>query len=184
MRLVIVSDLHGQLKTLKYLNDIIEKEKPGGIIIPGDITHRDDVTFLEKLFEIIRKRKVEAFVISGNSDGANAQKTIDESSYSINLQSKKIDNYNIYGISETEDFAIPDSSKISGSILVTHRPPLKSLLNQKFSNAPKFHINGHIHSGAYVKHYPSTVHIQVPTLQTGRYATFDTHSYKVEFLSI
>lgn len=184
MKLVIISDLHGQPKTLKYLDDIIEKEKPGGIIIPGDITHRDDVMFLDQLFRVIKRHKVEAFIIWGNSDEINAQKTITASGYSIHLQLKKADNYNIYGISETDEPVIPESSKISGSILVTHKPPLARMLNSKFSNAPKFHINGHIHSAAYVKRYPSIIHIQVPSLQAGRYTTFDTRSNEVEFLSI
>jgi hypothetical protein len=48
-------------------------------------------------------------------------------------------------------------------------------------NAPKFHISGHLHKAAFVKKYPSTTHIQVPTLQDAKYAILDTDAGKVEF---
>jgi len=184
MKLVIVSDLHGQPKTLQYLDKILKREKPDGLIITGDITNRDDTSFLVELFVLFVKYELSAYLIWGNSDEAKAQIMIDSSAYSVNLKSRKAGDFNIYGISETDQPVIPDPAQVSGSILLTHRPPRSGVLNARLSNAPKYHINGHIHSRAYIKKYPSTIHIQVPTLQSGRYAIFYPKKESVKFLSI
>ena len=184
MKLVIVSDLHGQLKTIKYLEEIITKEFPYGVIIPGDITSRDDTNFLDLLFDVFKKHQTKAFMICGNSDGPDCRMMIEKSGYSINLESVVVGNYHLYGISDSDEPVVPDSSQISGSILVTHKPPLAGVLNQRYSNAPRFHINGHIHSRAFIKRYPSTIHIQVPTLQDRRYAIFDPDKEDVQFLLV
>ena len=48
MKLALVSDLHGQSYTLDYLEKIIKKERPDGIVISGDITAGKDLSFFEK----------------------------------------------------------------------------------------------------------------------------------------
>ena len=80
--------------------------------------------------------------------------------------------------------ALEHPASIAGSILVTHRPPQASILNQKLSNAPKFHICGHIHSRRVARQFPSTMLIQVPTLQDGLYAVFYPENADVRFLSL
>ena len=184
MKIVLISDLHSQPKTLAYVEKILALQRPDALIVSGDITTRDDVKFLNDLITIVRRRKTELCLIWGNSDEENVQEAVESSGYSIHLKKRVIDNIGIYGVSETDSPILPDSSAIAGSILVTHRPPLARMLSQKYSGSPRFHISGHIHSRASVKTYPATTHIQVPTLQDGRYAVLDMDRNKVDFFRV
>jgi Icc-related predicted phosphoesterase len=184
MKILIASDLHGRAKTLEYLEAIIKKNRPEALIVPGDVTDRDDVGFLDRLFGLVSKHKLESFIVWGNSDGGEAQRAIDLSVNSSHLRLRKLGKFMVYGISEVDEAIVPDSKAIAGSILITHRPPSLSSLNRKLDNAPLFHINGHIHSRGYLKKYISTTHLQVPSLQLGKYVIFDPERVTAQFLSI
>jgi Icc-related predicted phosphoesterase len=120
-------------------------------------------------------------MIWGNSDGPQAQKMIQNSKYNIHLNLRIIGNNRIIGLSEIDQPVMIDPEKLRGSILVTHKPPLVKLLMKPYANAPKFHISGHLHSIKSVRKFPSVTAIQVPTLQSGEFALFNTKSEKVEF---
>lgn len=182
-KLVLVSDLHGQPKTLNYLQKIIDKHHPDGVVISGDITTGNDISFFEELESLMDKKHIKGYVIWGNSDLPYANSYIAKSKYCIHLKSKKIGSYNIFGISEIEE-PISTPKEVKGSILVTHKPPAKVLLKNKYKNAPEFHISGHIHSLQTAKQYPATFHISVPTLQDMRFALFTPENKKVIFSKI
>lgn len=181
--LLLVSDLHGQAFTLKYLEQIIDKEKPDGVIISGDITARGDTAFYDLLEKVIRRSKAEGFIVGGNSDVPYAIAHINNSRYSAHLRDRDFGKHVIFGLSETDD-PVDISSNIGGKILITHRPPLLNSLKGKFKNAPLVHISGHIHTRKTAHRYPSTLHISVPTLQSGEYAILDTNTMEVEFSRI
>jgi Icc-related predicted phosphoesterase len=183
MKIALISDLHGQKYTLDYLRKIIDKEHPDGIVISGDITENEDTLFFDKLEKIIEKAGIEGYIIWGNNDTGRARDRIAHSKYCIHLKAKKINGYTIFGLSETQE-PIDISSKISGVILVTHRPPTKSLLLKKYHRAPAVHISGHLHDFQIAKQYPATFHISVPTLQNGSYAMLCPQDKKVIFSKI
>jgi len=173
MQFALVSDLHGQKSALDYFGQIVENYKVAAVVICGDITQYDDISYLKKIFLCLKNSKTNAFMVWGNSDGPQAQQAILGSKYNIHLAPKQIGNYKIVGIGETDQPAMIKSEDIKGSILVTHKPPLRKLLIKQYSGAPKFHISGHLHTTKSVKKYPSTTAIQVPTLQNGEFALFD-----------
>jgi len=179
MKIALVSDLHGQLRTLKYLEQIREKEKPDALILSGDITHAGETEFADSLFEIFDRYK-EVYLICGNSDQGAAYKYLELSRYSINQRCHSLGSSKVCGLSFGEEVNSIDSD-LSGSIFVTHQPPVQALMNKVYKYSPKFHISGHLHKSAFTKKYPSTIHIQVPTLQDGRYAILDLESAQVEF---
>lgn len=123
-------------------------------------------------------------MVWGNSDGPRAQKTILNSKYNIHLEQKSIGDHKIIGLGEIDQPIIIEPEKLQGTILVTHRPPLRSLLTKQYNGAPKFHISGHLHTIKNVRKYPSTTTIQVPTLQDGEFALFDPNHEKVKFLNV
>lgn len=183
MRLALVSDLHGQSYTLDYLQKIIKKERPDGIVISGDITEGKDLSFFDKLEHLIRKAGIEGYLIWGNNDIPYAKDRIARSRYCIHLKRRVVGKHMIFGLSETQE-PIDISSKVSGTILVTHRPPDISLLQNKYHRSPVVHISGHEHNSQKAKQYPATFHIAVPTLQGGRYAIFSPQDKKVIFSKI
>jgi len=184
MKIALISDLHGQKNTLGFILNIISRNNPDAFIISGDITTRDKAEFFDAIMQIFGEAKVGAFVIWGNSDGPNSRKAIAESSYNSNLVLRKIGDIKIYGVGETELPVKLDSDAIKDSILITHRPPLTSVLSTVLPNSPRFHISGHIHNKRVFKQFASTKLIQVPSLTTGSYAIFDPIAEKVEFKAI
>jgi len=182
MKLVLISDLHGQSICLRYLEKIIKENKPDGVIISGDISSGDS-TFIDDLFKIFRANLLEAFIICGNADVDDCRKMIDESDYSINQKCKAFGKTKICGLCDHEEF-LSSPSEITEGIFISHRPPIKPLVDKKLENSPKLHISGHLHNKAFKKQYPSTKHIQIPTLQSGKYALLDSCSGDVKFLTI
>jgi Icc-related predicted phosphoesterase len=181
MKLALISDLHGNRKTLGYLESICQDYNVDGVIISGDISSRGETEFLGDLFSILIRRKVSGYMICGNADEGAARKMIDESEFSINQSCTQP--LMICGICDHEEAPSANLS-LAGNIFVSHRPPLQSFLKEKLANAPKFHICGHLHTREIAKQYPSTMLIQVPTLQNRRFAIFDPENKSVRFNSI
>jgi len=181
MKLALISDLHSQKICLTNLEKIIRQEDVEAVISCGDNTVADNTDFIKRIFSIIKKNKKGGFFIWGNSDQENVQRIIKQSDFNIHLQEKTIDSFKIFGLSYMEEYPAFDSLKIAESIFITHQPPIQKALNQKCANAPYMHISGHLHKKAYVKKYPSTIHIQVPTLIDGRYGLLDLKTKSVEF---
>jgi Icc-related predicted phosphoesterase len=184
MKILLVSDLHGQSKALQYLEKILGIYSVDGIIISGDITIYSQEKFFDDLSKIIDDKNVPAFMIWGNSDTDEIRARIAASPYNIQLLAKNLGGYKIVGFGETDEPIGIDSNLINGNILVTHRPPLKAMINQPRANAPRFHISGHIHSAARQIEYPSTTHIQVPSLMLGRFAIFNPDKATTKFYQI
>lgn len=87
MRLIHLSDLHigkrvnefsmleDQEYILKRILNIIDDEKPDGVIIAGDVYDRtmpseDAVKLLDRFLTSLAKRKLQVYIISGNHDSA------------------------------------------------------------------------------------------------------------------
>jgi len=182
-KLLLISDLHGQGITLIYLQKIIDREKPESVIICGDITTGGDILFFEQLEKIIEKNRLAGFLVWGNSDVPYANQYINKSKYCVHLKEKKLGDFKIFGVGETDN-PVDISAKIKGRILITHQPPPKLMLLKKYGNAPLFHISGHLHTQKTARQYPTTFHISVPTLQKGEYAIFYPERKSVEFSRI
>lgn len=184
MKLVLVSDLHSNRKCIGFLQSIMSREKPEGVVISGDITVNDDKAYLGKIFEIISSNNIAGFLIWGNADMTAVQAEILTSPFNLHLKKRVLRDWNFFGLSYMEEYPQFDTSQIKDSIFVTHRPPIKQNLEIASANSPRYHISGHLHKAASVKKSPSTKHIQVPTLIDGRYANFDPVNGSVNFLKI
>jgi len=185
MRTLLISDLHSQSECLIRLDGIIKLEKPDYLICCGDICQGNDTDYLNKFIALLNHAK-DAFIITGNNDGAEICRAVNKSSYSSNLKLRNIGGFKIFGISDCETGKAFDTSLINNSILLTHQPPLKEQLQAHLKNSPKCHISGHIHSRFGLFRYPAVTHIQVPALSSIRhglsmYGIFDIEKMTVEF---
>lgn len=181
MKFLLVSDLHGQKNIPKLLGQAIALEKPDALICCGDITTYDEIDFVDKVFEVFEQSKIPCFTIWGNCDMQNVRNKIIASTYNIHLKLKNVGDVKIYGIADTDDLPQINPENITGSILVTHRPPAKAALEREFSGAPRFHICGHVHDVAKQTDYSSTSLIQVPSLMLGRYGVLDSETSLARF---
>jgi len=184
MKTLLVSDLHSQKSCLVLLRKIIEKHHPESLICAGDITQYDEIAYLEEFFSIIKENAIQGYLIWGSNDRESVQKKIVDSPYSIHLKQRMLGKYKIFGISEIEDIPIIEPENISGSILVTHRPPHLDSLKTVRPNAPKYHISGHVHHKGVKTVYPATILIQIPSLTLGRYGLFDPDSADVKYYTL
>lgn len=184
MKLALISDLHSRRECPDYLSAIIEKEKPDAVVCSGDITTRNDTEYIKKIFEIINRASLTGFFVWGNSDENDVIEEIVKSTFNIHLNKKSYGGYDFFGLSYLDDYPAFDTSEIKGSIFVTHRPPIKANLEIESPNAPLIHISGHLHKPAFVKKYPSTTHIQVPTLMDGRFGILETDEMTVRFKNL
>ncbi len=176
MKLVLVSDLHAQSKTLDYLSQILKQEKPAGVIFSGDISMNENTDFLEKIFAVLRQENIRGYMICGNADEGAGRRMIDQSEFSINQTCKD----GICGLCDHEEM-LQNPAAIRGKIFVSHRPPLASALSKKLPGAPAFHISGHLHTRSSARQYPAVFMIQVPTLQSGAYGVFNPDAKEVVF---
>lgn len=181
MKIVLASDLHSQSKCIHYLNKIITNHDPDGLIISGDICNGDDFDYWNKISHFLAQCQIPVFLIWGNNEGNQIIRTIEKTKFSIHLKEKKIDGFRFFGIGETDQPIIIPPKSIKDSILVTHRPPLKSAIIRLVPNAPLVHISGHLHSVAKLTKYPSTTHISVPALQDGLFGLFEVERMSVRF---
>lgn len=181
MKAVLISDLHSQSQTLVYLKKAIAAEKTDAIICCGDITNFGDSDFCDTFLKALKESGLPSFVIWGNADYPETQKKILASPFNSHLTLKTFANNKIFGIGYVEDLPSINGEDIKGAILITHPPPAKKNLEEALPNAPKYHISGHLHDAKWVKKYPATTHIQVPTLQNGEYGVFDLETGSVDF---
>jgi len=184
MKILMVSDLHGQKRCLDHLDQLIHDKKVDFLVCAGDITQFDDISYLEKFLSVIRKGKLGAAIVWGNNDQGNVRKKILHSPYNIHLKPMKQGDWTFFGISEIEDIPVIKPDDIKGNILVTHRPPLFTQLKMKLPNAPRYHISGHVHHAAQIRKFPSTTLVQIPSLTLGRYAIFDPDQETAEFFHV
>ncbi len=188
MKILLFSDLHSQNECIEKLEKIIRIESPQYAICCGDICQSDDLEYFDRIMSTLDKLD-DAFVISGNNDGPAVRKALAKSKFSSHLKPRKILDQTIFGVSDGEIEKPIESDNISGAILLTHRPPSKDQLRLLLKNGPKYHLSGHLHSRFGMFKYPSTTHIQIPSLMNARfglsmYGIFDPVRGKVEFKKI
>ncbi len=73
IRALCISDVHGEVQALGFLEEFLEAEKPDVILACGDLTHRGPVAFAEDMAAIARGKKVPLFAVHGNMDPENVQ---------------------------------------------------------------------------------------------------------------
>lgn len=184
MKSVVISDLHSQPSCLVSFEKILIIEKPSLVLCCGDITVHDDIKYFRSLSNLVKDNNARLLTIWGNSDEQNVQDVIEGSGSSLHLGKTVIDGIGFIGLGESDQPIAPNPADLAGSVFITHKPPVKSLLRQRLQGAPKYHLSGHIHSRAALTRYPSVTHIEVPTLQDERYVVFYPDQGKATFKKI
>jgi len=173
MKILAISDIHGDTKLAKDVAKMADKEKVDLVIIAGDIT--DFNRKQNNLIKPFNKNK-NILLIHGNHEDENTIKKFSKIyKNALNLHKKhhKEDDVGFFG-SGTTDWGYPEDSKdifneltighkkiknLKKKIMVTHSPPAGSMIEEmgfpgslgaleaieKFK--PDFLICGHIHEG-------------------------------------
>ncbi|MDR2845943.1 MAG: metallophosphoesterase family protein [Candidatus Methanoplasma sp.] len=133
MKFLVISDLHQNLSALKWINDLVKREKPDHVLFLGDIT---DFGTGEDAAEILKAVKGDVYAIPGNTDPRDLPEKISEVATSVHGKAFKLGGYDVaalggsnitifntpFELTEEEiDHALRPISK-KGMILVTHAP--------------------------------------------------------------
>jgi len=173
MKILAISDIHGDTKLTKKVSTLADKEKVDLIIVAGDITD-----FNRKQKNIIGplSKNREVLMIHGNHESENTIKKLSEvykNALNIHAKNHVKNNVGFFGSGTTDWGYVEDSEDIydelkSGhkqiknlkkKVMVSHSPPAGSIIEEmgfpgsngvrtaieKFK--PDFLICGHIHEG-------------------------------------
>lgn len=188
MRILLVSDLHQQRKCLDNFAHVLDKEKPDGVLCPGDVTDRgtNNLEYAQKFVEQCKARNIALRVVHGNNDDLNVRTYLKEQGALWHFQCEAIWGARFCGVGWLDEEGskdIPERFDVAGSILVTHAPPTKSAQVDPKSK-PAIHISGHIHSWEGEQERNGIRWVRIPTFMRGRYAVLTLPEKKVTFYSI
>ena len=174
MKILLISDLHGQDDALKYLDKFLSKEKVELVLAAGDITDKNEgaVRYLHSLLDIVvNEHEVEFLGLHGNNDHPDVLELLDQMGRSLHMRTIDVGDLKVSGIGGWADLSeqvLEDPSfTTEGTLFVTHVPP-KKLEGAKYYNLPLAHISGHIHvSKPYKRMMGGVPHIQLGALKDG-----------------
>ncbi len=171
MRFIVISDVHGRDKVIRYTNDLVKEHQADAVLVLGDITHFGPA---EWAGEFLSQLEAPTYALPGNCDPPGVIEQIEH--HAISLHKKKITlegrAFVGHGGSNPTIFETPfemSEDKISeglsplaekGMVLVTHAPAYgyldlvpagnrhagsMAILKLVRDFAPVAAISGHIH---------------------------------------
>ncbi|MEK6972777.1 MAG: metallophosphoesterase [archaeon] len=192
MKILALSDIHNEIPLVDKLLWNIAKKDIDLIIICGDITNYGPKDYAERILDKLSFTRVLA--IPGNLDLNEIATLLDTRSISLHNKKIKLNGFNFVGygggllgnvgvILNMEEKVKRDLAKLvdNKTILVTHLPPINSLLdnvNGKHigskavreiieSKKPFLHLCGHAHESANEEKIKETTSINVGALKDG-----------------
>lgn len=160
-RILVVSDIHGSMKSLNRIKASYHKYDFDFIVCCGDITHFGRK---EDAVKILDKMPTEVIGITGNCDGTGVAQAYDETdNYYIELkkvEKKGIEFIGLSGSEYSEDkLNVFKERAVGAEVYVFHQPPYgyldeasrgkhigsKKLLPIVRNNEPRLILSGHVH---------------------------------------
>jgi len=186
VRLVAITDLHGNVKMSEKLAELLVGEKPDVLLIAGDITHFSGAETARKVLGPLLETGVPILAVHGNCDGRDVPELLDELGIWIHDRRRELSGIGFVGVggsnitpfntiwelSEDEIREILLRNYRPGDIILSHVPPRDTKADLVHSglhvgsralrefieeNQPPLVITGHIHEARSVDHVGETV---------------------------
>lgn len=170
MRFLVLSDVHGRVKVVRFANRLLREMSLDGVIVLGDITHFGPPSWAsEFLSQLMRP----AYAVPGNCDPLGTLEEIEKTATSLHRRKIKLDGWTLggHGGSSPTIFNTPNEMPEEeietglrpimekGMVLVVHCPPLGTLdltsVNRHAGSVaiaklvkefqPRVVLSGHIH---------------------------------------
>ncbi len=169
------------------LEQILEKERPDGVICAGDLTERGagNVEYAQEFLKLCARHNALARVVHGNSDTPEVREYLKSQNALLHFKCEAMWGEQFCGIGwldEEGSRSIPEHFDVAGSILVTHAPPTKSA-DVDPKSKPAMHISGHMHSWEGEQERNGIRWVRISTFMHGRYALLTLPDQKVSFRS-
>ena len=202
MRIIAITDIHGNENKVKWLIEKIRDEKFDALLIAGDITHFKGRRSAEKILNHFLELDRPIYAVMGNCDGRDVLDLLEELGISIHNKRIEIDGIGIVGfggsnitpfstIWEFHDDEIWESLNKNyrdEDTLLMHVPPYKTKVDKTFTGLhvgskalrkfieekqPPLVICGHIHEARGIDEIGKTLIVNPGPLFRGHYAVID-----------
>ncbi|MDH4123493.1 MAG: metallophosphoesterase [Thermoplasmata archaeon] len=134
LKVIAVSDIHGDARARRFLTEVISKHSPDLLIICGDITTFGPASFAEQL---LKNLGAKCAVIPGNCDPEDVLDVIEKHSISLHEKRVEIDGIDFVGMGGSpictmrtpremdEEYIekVLSDIMVENCVLVTHAPP-------------------------------------------------------------
>jgi hypothetical protein len=200
MRVLIVSDIHGNYTELKKLAP--DAKEADVMIAAGDLTHFGGREDAETVLDSLDGLGLPYAAVPGNCDGEDAAAAITERGVNIEGAEREIEGLRLYGIGGglpgpvttpneiSEEDITTALSKVDGRglLLVSHQPPAKTVADRAMkvkhvgstalrdwieTNSPLLTVCGHIHESHGFAEYGGSHVLNPGPFKEGRYAVVD-----------
>jgi len=207
MRIIAVTDIHGNSNKTEQLAERLKEEEFDIILIAGDITHFKGRESAEKSLSYFLELRKPIYAVMGNCDGRDVLDLLEELGISLHDRRTEINGIGIVGfggsnitpfstIWEFHEDKIWESLNRNyrdGDILLMHVPPYKTKVDRTFTGLhvgskalrrfieekqPPLVICGHIHEARGVDEIGKTLIVNPGPLFRGYYAVIDINEEK------
>ncbi|WP_099210583.1 metallophosphoesterase [Thermococcus henrietii] len=202
MRLVAITDLHGNVKMSRKLAGLIAGERPDILLIAGDITHFSGAETARKVLQPLIETGVPILSVHGNCDGRDVPELLDELGIWIHDRRRELNGVGFVGVggsnitpfntiwelSEGEIREILLRNYHPGDVILSHVPPKDTKADRVHSGLhvgssalrefieekqPPLVITGHIHEARSVDRVGETVIVNPGPLFRGYYTVVE-----------
>ena len=202
MRLVAVTDIHGNERVTGKLAEIIVRIKPDILLIAGDITHFSGAETARRVLEPILKTGIPILAVHGNCDGRDVPAFLEGLGIGIHDRRVELNGIGFVGIGgsnvtpfntvwelgEEEILEILEQNYHNGDVILSHVPPKDTKADRVHSGLhvgspalrefiekeqPPLVVTGHIHEARSVDRVGETVIVNPGPLFRGNYAVIE-----------
>jgi len=192
LRIVAISDIHGDQRARRFIDELIGASSPDLFVICGDITTFGPASFAESLLSGL---KVKCAAVPGNCDPAEVLGIIEKHCISLHGRRVEIDGIQFVGLGgaplcsrstpleleEGEIGSFLSKTMVENCVIVSHAPPVgtndltksgKSLGSSSLAKyveryRPRLLLSGHVHEARNVAEKNGTVFANPGPLKEG-----------------
>ena len=202
MRIVAITDVHGNGKNVLKLAGIVEGSDFDVLLIAGDITHFSGAETARKVLRPLIETGVPILAVHGNCDGRDVPELLDELGINLHDRRRELNGVGFVGIggsnvtpfrtiwelTEDEIREILLRNCRPGDVILSHVPPRDTKVDRvrlglhvgsgalrEFieENRPSLVVTGHIHEARGVDEVGETVIVNPGPLFRGYYAVIE-----------
>jgi len=201
MRIVAISDIHGNRKNVRGIAETLNQEFEA-LLIAGDITHFSGAESARKVLEPLLEVGIKIVAVHGNCDGRDVPELLEKLGISAHDKRVEIGEIGIVGLggsnitpfhtvwelSEDEIREILERNYQKGDVILSHVPPHNTKADLTHSGLhvgsqalrefieerkPPLIVTGHIHEARSMDRIGETLVVNPGPLFRGYYAVID-----------
>ncbi len=208
MKILAISDIHGNMKTVRRLIEILSQDFDA-LLIAGDITHFSGKESARKILKPLLETGITIVAVHGNCDGRNVPALLE--TLGIWAHDKRIEFrgigivgiggsnitpfHTVWELNEEEIMRILERNYRKGDIILSHVPPYGTKADLTYSgihvgsralrefieeNLPPLIVTGHIHEARSVDKIGESLIVNPGPLFKSYYALIDLSEWHVE----